>query len=515
MNSSKPIHQRNINGYLILAAFVLVKMVLQYLVINPVYDLQRDEYLHLDQGLHLAWGYQSVPPVTSWISWLIIKLGNGVFWVKFFPALFGSLTIVLVWKAIERLNGGLFAQVLAATALLGSVLLRINILYQPNSLDILSWTVVYYTLLRYLQSGKNKYLYLLAAGFAIGFLNKYNIVFCVAGLVVALAISRHRKIFLNPHLYYAALLALLLISPNLVWQYQNDFPVMKHMRELAETQLVHVNRMDFVKEQLFFFIGSLFIIIAAFISFFSFAPNKPYRLFFWAYVVTIALFLYLQAKAYYAIGLYPVFFAFGSVYLSRLLQKGGWFYLRYVCIAVILFFFYILLKVALPVYRPEKYAEDAAQHRPFSSHTWEDGKQYPIPQDFADMLGWSELAHKVDSIYTTLEPKEKILILCDNYGQAGAINYYTKQKGLQADAFIPDYIKWVNLDRDIEHVIRIKTESNTDFTRDNSLFEIVEILARIENQYAREKGTQVILLSKPKVDIGKLLRKEFAEGTIH
>lgn len=515
MSSSKINSSRKLNPTLILAAFVLIKLLIQYLVINPVYDLQRDEYLHLDQGLHHAWGYQSVPPVTSWISWVIQQLGNGVFWVKFFPALFGALTIILVWRATVKLGGNLFACVLGATALLCSVLVRINMLYQPNSLDILSWTFVYYTLLRHLQTEKNKYLYFLAAGLAIGFLNKYNIAFCIIALIPALLISEHRKIFLNPHLYYAGLLALLLVSPNLVWQYQHDFPVMKHMKELSETQLVHVNRMDFLKEQFFFFIGSVFIIIAGFISFFRFKPNKPYKLFFWAYVFTISLFIYFKAKAYYAIGLYPIFFAFGSVYIASLLQKGVWFYFRYVCFVVILFFFYVLLEVALPLYSPEKYAQNAAEQKPFSSHTWEDGKKYPIAQDFADMLGWTELAHKVDSLYALLSPKENIFILCDNYGQAGAINYYTKQKGLRADAFIPDYINWINIDRDIKHVIRIKNVHNTDSGRDDSLFNIVKLVSRIETEYAREKGTQIVLLSEPRIDIGELLRRERREGNLH
>ncbi|RYY57485.1 MAG: glycosyltransferase family 39 protein [Chitinophagaceae bacterium] len=495
-------------GYILLAVFVIAKIVLQYLVVNPVYDLQRDEYLHLDQGYHLAWGYQSVPPVSSWISWLIIKLGNGLFWVKFFPAVFGALTIVTVWKAIEYLKGGLFACVLAATALLGSVLLRINILYQPNSLDILSWTLLYYCLLRYIQSAKNKYLYLLALAFAIGFLNKYNILFCLAGLLPALAISRHRRIFLIPHLYYAGLLALVLVSPNLYWQYQNHFPVLTHMKELAETQLVHVDRMDFLKEQLFFFIGSLFILLAGFISFFRYTPHKTFRLYFWAWVFTILVFIYLHAKAYYAIGLYPVYFAFGAVYLARLLSRGWLFYLRYVSIAVILVFFYMTLKVALPIYTPETYVNNAAEGRPFSTHTWEDGKQYPISQDFADMLGWKELAHKVDSVYASLIQKEQVMVLCDNYGQAGAINYYTKQKGLQADAFVPDYIRWMNLDRDITQVIRIKTASNTDSKRDENLFNSVHFITEIDNIYAREKGTRILLLRDPKMELAPLLRNE-------
>ncbi len=87
---------------LILLGLILIKFVLQYILISPVYDLHRDEYLHLDQANHLAWGYISVPPVTSWIAYMIKLPGNGFFWVKFFPALFGALTIVIVWKNNRR-----------------------------------------------------------------------------------------------------------------------------------------------------------------------------------------------------------------------------------------------------------------------------------------------------------------------------------------------------------------------------------------------------------------------------
>jgi len=89
---------------LILAGFIVLKFMLQYNLISPEYELQRDEYLHLDLGHHLAWGYLSVPPFTSWISRIIYLLGNSVFWVKFFPSLFGALTIIVVWKTIEELK---------------------------------------------------------------------------------------------------------------------------------------------------------------------------------------------------------------------------------------------------------------------------------------------------------------------------------------------------------------------------------------------------------------------------
>ena len=162
---------------LILLGFIIIKFILQYTAINPVYELQRDEYLHLDQANHLAWGYISVPPFTSWIAFIIKLLGNGVFWVKFFPALFGTLTMLVVWKIIETLNGNLFALCVGAAAITFSVLVRINTLFQPNSTDIFFWTLFFYILVKYISSENVKWLYAagIAAGF--GFLSKYNFAF--------------------------------------------------------------------------------------------------------------------------------------------------------------------------------------------------------------------------------------------------------------------------------------------------------------------------------------------------
>jgi len=40
-------------------------------------------------------------------------------------------------------------------------------------------------------------------------------------------------------------------------------------------------------------------------------------------VAVIALFAYMKAKDYYAIGIYPVVIAFGSVYIDSILSKNG------------------------------------------------------------------------------------------------------------------------------------------------------------------------------------------------
>jgi len=154
---------------LILIGLILLKFIIQYQLISPIYELQRDEFLHLDQANHLAWGYLSVPPLTSWTSYLIKITGNSEFWIKFFPALYGALTILIVWKTIEALKGNLFALVFGSCCIMFSVLFRLNGLYQPNSLDVLCWTSIYYLIIRYLNSQQSKWLIYIAVVFAIGF----------------------------------------------------------------------------------------------------------------------------------------------------------------------------------------------------------------------------------------------------------------------------------------------------------------------------------------------------------
>lgn len=306
---------------IILICFILVKFLIQYSLISQEYELQRDEFLHIDQANHLALGYFSVPPVTSWISYIIKLLGNTVFWIKFFPTLFGALTILLVWKTIEELKGNLFALILEASCVTFSVLFRLNTLFQPNSLDVLCWTSLFYFIIKYLNSNQTKWIYLIAFTFAIGFLNKYNIIFLVIGIIPSLLLTAERKIFRNKNLYFGIGLAFIIISPNIIWQFNNHFPVVHHLHELSETQLVNVDRWSFIRSQFLFFPGTLIVVFFGLFALLKQQKFKKYRLFFWAFFIIISIFLFLKAKDYYAIGVYPIYFAFGSVYISTLLEN--------------------------------------------------------------------------------------------------------------------------------------------------------------------------------------------------
>lgn len=497
---------------IVLTAFVLLKFVLQFLLVSPEYELHRDEFLHLDQANHLAWGYLSVPPVTSWISYLIQLLGNGEMVVKFFPALFGALTLIVVWKTVKTLNGNFYALVLGATCTLLSVLLRINILFQPNSFDILCWTAFYYFVIKYLKTEAPKYIYIAAILFAIGFLNKYNILFLLIGLLPGILLTSTRKILTKKEIYFAAVLTILLISPNIWWQYNHHFPVLWHMKELSEKQLVNVNRIDFLTGQIIFFFGGIFLIFGALYALIFYKPYKIYRPFFWAFLLTLSVFTYLKAKDYYAIGLYPIYLAFGASFLGNIFEKNRLKFLKPVMLIFPVLAFIPLYLVAFPNKSPQYIYEHQEKYKKYGLLRWEDGKDHAMPQDFADMQGWKELAAKVDTVLSHIKDTEHTIILCDNYGQAGAINYYSK-KDIPACAFEADYLYWFDLSKKYTNLIRVKEHKDvsTEFAITSPYFEESYIADSITNVFSREMGTTIFVFISAKLNINNRLEEEIEQ----
>jgi hypothetical protein len=126
------------------------------------------------------------------------------------------------------------------------------------------------------------------------------------------------------------------------------------------------------------------------------------------------------------------------------------------------------------------------------------------------MVGWKELAIKVDSVCSTLPNLDHTLILCDNYGQAGAINYYTKNKKIIAESFNADYINWLRLNRQIKDVILVKEGDDEDSERkvEIPLFDRVYLAGKRINQFAREDTISIYVLRGARVDVNKRIKDE-------
>ena len=493
-------------NYWILLLLVAVKMVLQMIVVNPVYELHRDEFLHLDQANHLAAGYISVPPLTSWVSFLIKLLGGDIFWVRFFPALFGAFTLIMIWLIVEQLKGGLLSKILVSVLFIFSVYARINILYQPNSFDILAWTCVFYFLIRFINEDRPVWLFFIMISFVLGFYNKYNIIFLLSGILLAFLITDLRKVFINRYLYLSLAVGIILLLPNILWQYNHHFPVILHMKVLKATQLNNIDRMDFLISQLKVMLFSLPLIIAAFIAFFKYPPFKKYQVIGYTFIFTMAIFTFLRAKDYYALGLYPVMFAFGTVILEKYFSKH-FRVIASVYIGLNLLVFIGVAKFIFPLLSPAEIKQNKQQFESMGLMRWEDGKNHHLPQDFADMLGWKEMAAKALIAYNSLSDsvKRETLVFCDNYGQVGALNFYNRGKMPEAYSFNTDYLFWIPNDLKIKNVLLVGKASDE---KTQKFFEHFTKVAEVENPDARELGTSVFLMLGAKVEFTAIIKAE-------
>lgn len=494
----------------ILVALLCVKIALQYCIVSPQYDPHRDEFLHLDLGHHLAWGYLSVPPLSAIEALFVQWLGNGEWAVRLVPALFGALTLLMIWRITTALGGGLYAKVLAAFAFIFSSFLRVNMLFQPNSFDILSWTIVYYCLIRYLQTEKGKWMIWLGAALGIGFLNKYNVLFLVAGLLPALLLTPQRALLGRKYFWYAVGVALLIVLPNLIWQVQHNFPVMHHMRELSERQLVNVTASGFIIDQLLFLANSIFLWVAALIALFRYPPFRPYRAVAWSFFFVMVLYLVAHGKSYYAFGLYPVLLALGAVYFEHLFQAGRKRYWRLAWLLIPVALMARVADIVFPISSPVKLQSQRVRMQRLGLLHWEDGKDHLVPQDFADMLGWHEMANIALRAYQKLPDSVKphTMIICGNYGQAGALNYYNHGKMPEAIAFNADYVYWLPKMDTLSAIILLDDEPD-ELARKVSGSIVKE--GEVTDIYAREKGTAVFTLTKLQPGLLAILQQKAKE----
>lgn len=463
----------------------------------------RDEFLYLALGKHMAAGFWSNPPLIGLISYLSQLLpGDPLFTTRLFPAIAGAFLVLITGLITRELGGKLYAQILACLSLsLSLLVLRGYSMLQPVPFDILFWTLILFWLLRYINTQKPVYLMLMGVGFGLGILNKYMVIFLAAGIFLSVVLTPNRRLWINKYTWYAVLIAFLLFLPNLIWQYTHGFPVIRHMQELHDTQLVNVKRANILIDQvLMFTIGSVIWISGLFWLLFS-GKSKKFRVFGFIYLSVLLLFLILLGKSYYTAGLYPFMFAAGGVSWENYVKSRVW----QVALAVLIVFLSLpLISGGIPIMPASRLADFYARIPPKMGAEallrWEDGRMHPLPQDFADMLGWDELGDIVIRACDTICDKNRIMIYAENYGQAGAIEHYGKPFGLpQVASFSDSYLLWVP--DSIPAVGDLFFYVNGELGRDiDSLFARIDSVGSITNPYAREYGTTVYLCRSPRAD---------------
>lgn len=496
----------------LIAFLALVKFILPFFFSNPVWELHRDEYLYYQQGQHLNFGFLENPPLIGLLCYISSLFGGSYFWIKCWPALFGAFTLLVTAAIVKELGGKLFAQFVAALGILFSAYMRIHFLFQPNMLDIFFWTLSAYYLLRYINTKQNKYLYLLSFALALGWWSKYSVIFFIAAIVLTILLTKHRNIFTKKHVWLAILTGVILITPNILWQYFHKFPLLHHMEELQETQLRYINKADFLKDQVLLLVPVFFVWTGGLIWS---LVNKQYRIIGYMYLVVIILLMLGSGKSYYSLGAYPMLLAAGGVWLERISAKRIW--IQYAAVSVILVLALPFVPVLLPMQSPKAMAvfNEKYQIGKLGLLKWEDQHDHPLQQDFADMLGWKELTQKAEKFYTGLPDsiKDNAFIYCRNYGQAGALKYYSKDLSFRSKVFCDNgtFLLWIPPNIDFKHMIFIGRRMPGSDDEVFNHFEKKTIIDSVTNPLSRQLGDKIIFFENADSVAAKLAREGLNE----
>lgn len=491
---------RWIGGPAIVAYIAAVELTF-HLATSRVYGLFIDELYFLACGEHLAWGYVDMPPLTALQAWLARSLfGDSMLAIRLFPALAGA-GIVLLTGAISREFGGKrFAQGLAAlaVAVAPAYLLACSYL-SMNSFEPLIWMGCALVLIRIVKTGNTRLW--LTFGFlsGIGLENKDTMLLFGFALVVGMLLTAERRLMANRWFLLGGLLAFMIFLPNLIWMIQHHFPHLEMLANIRRNQRnVELSPIQFLAQQILFMGPLAAPIWLAGLGHLVVRPEgRRYRALGFAYVVTIGVLLAVHGRVYYPLPAYPMLFAAGAVALEGWLARPGRGWVKPAYVAVVALSGAVLAPLATPILPPEayiRYTHAIHLEQPRIEHR----RTSALPQLFADRFGWPEMVATVAKVYGSLPPEEraKCAIFGNDYGQAGAIDFYGAKFGLPK-AIGGHVSYWVWGPRDYTGEIMIVLGDRRKGAE--QWYDQVEAVAEVGHPYAMDQEHfTVFLCRKPK-----------------
>lgn len=207
-------------------------------------ELQDDEAYYWVFSQYLDWGYFDHPPMIA----LLVKLGYAIFpnelGVRLFPLLLNLFSLVIIEKLIDRKNPVLFYTIALSVAVL-----QVSGFVAVPDIPLIFFTALFFLYYkRFIKKSSLLNTFLLGLAAALLLYSKYHAV-----LIIFFVLLSNLKLFTRYQVYLAGIIALLLFTPHLWWQYQHDWVSFRY--HLFESN-VNAYKPSFTIE---YIIGQLFL----------------------------------------------------------------------------------------------------------------------------------------------------------------------------------------------------------------------------------------------------------------
>jgi 4-amino-4-deoxy-L-arabinose transferase-like glycosyltransferase len=402
---------------------------------GPRYPIFRDEFYYLACADHPALGYVDHPPLSILIlyGWRAI-FGDSIYSLRVLPSLAGGLIVLLTSGLAGAIGGGSFARTFAAVSVLAApTVFGITSFYSMNAFDFVFWLLGFHLVVRLIRlepSEATRTWMALGVVLGLGLLNKISVLVLGAGLAAVLVLTPLRSHLLRRGPWIAAAIALGLFAPHIVWQIQNDWPTAEFISNATRLKNVSLGPWGFFTSQILDFgpLNAVFWIPG--LSWLLLAERaRPFRAL--GIIFVVAFLSFMNGKAYYLAPAMLVPLVAGAVFVESVLAQRRAAWLRPALLALLLISAAIPLPVVVPLLKADRLGS-YMQTIGLVPKAAEKSALGILPQHFADRFGWEELTQITAAAWRSLTDEEKrnAIIVGDNYGETGAVNYYGRALGL-------------------------------------------------------------------------------------
>ena len=440
------------------------------------YGMFRDEYYYLACANRLALGYVDHPPLSIYVLsvWKFL-FGNSLIAIRFVPAIISSATILGLGLFTMQLGGKKSAVIISMLAfMLTPIFLGMNTIYSMNTFDYFFWILSAYLFLKIIQTENKKDWIWLGVVLGFGLLNKTSVLWLGAGIFIGTLFTPLRKDLKTKYPYIAFIIAMLIFSPYIIWNFTHDFAHLEFMRNAASRKYGGLTPISFIMDQILIHNPlTILIWLPGIIFFFFKKDSRKFRApgFIWLTTFLILL-INGHSKGEYISVAYQILFAGGAVMIEQwsTMQNHGW--TKYSIAVPVIITGILLSPFARPLLSPESFIQyqSAIGLEPPSN----EGHETIFPQFYSDMFGWEELAKKVSKVYQSLpiEEQDRTLVYCSNYGKAASIEYYSKKYPLPK-VICPhnSYWYWWPTDKKYSTIIILGGEIEDHLESLNEVFE--------------------------------------------
>ena len=433
-NQTKRFKLSSISLVIILGA--IVKFAL-HLYMAPGYGFFFDELYTNALSRHLAFGYVDLPPLVPVLVALSRRLlGESLFAMHIFPALTGSFTLVFACLITKEFGGKTFAVALTA---LGFIVvpgwLMLDSIFCYDSIDQFILASFLFYLSKFLRTGDQRLWLVLGLIAGLASLTKMTVLFLGPGFLIALLISNYRKDLITPWPWLGAAICLLFVSPYLLWQYANDWPILGYLANYGSQRVYQASIQQYLVNILMYVSPLLLPLwLIGLYRIFRRFDRVNYDFFGILFVVTLALMFVLHSTPRLILELFIPLLAAGAVCMEEItagLRVGN--SVRAVGAIYLLIVGMVNVSFSLPVIPIDQLPDVTGSYQYLYAPLREfNGGSNNPPIFLSGRIGWEELVRDVADVYNALSPEDRAVagIYADVYPTAGAIDQFGPEYGL-------------------------------------------------------------------------------------